>query len=30
MNWVEQGFFVSAAILAVCLIGAWLWPRMDT
>lgn len=30
MNWVEQGFYVSAGLLIVCLLGAWLWPRRDT
>lgn len=29
MDWISQGFWISAALLAVCLIGAWLWPRRD-
>ena len=28
--WIEQGFYVSAAMLAACLLLAWLWPRKDT
>lgn len=27
--WIEMGFYVSAALLVVCLALAWLWPRRD-
>jgi hypothetical protein len=27
--WIEQGFYVSASLLVVCLVMAWLWPRRD-
>ncbi len=30
MMWIEQGFYVSAGMLCVCLLLAWLWPRRDT
>ena len=29
MNLVESGFWISAALLAVCLVMAWIWPRRD-
>jgi hypothetical protein len=28
--WIEQGFYVSAGMLGLCLLLAWLWPRRDT
>jgi len=28
--WIEQGFWISAAMLVVCLVLAWVWPRRDT
>jgi hypothetical protein len=28
--WIEQGFYVSAALLVCCLVMAWVWPRRDT
>lgn len=28
--WIEQGFWVAAAMLALCLVLAWIWPRRDT
>lgn len=30
MNWIAQGFWISAGLLVLCLLGAWLWPRRDT
>jgi hypothetical protein len=29
MDWISQGFYISAALLVVCLVMAWLWPRRD-
>ena len=29
MDWISQGFWISAALLAVCLVMAWVWPRRD-
>ena len=29
MDWISQGFWISAGLLAVCLVMAWLWPRRD-
>ena len=28
--WIEQGFWISASMLALCLVLAWVWPRRDT
>lgn len=30
MNFVESGFWISASMLALCLVLAWIWPRRDT
>ena len=30
MNFVESGFWISAAMLGLCLALAWIWPRKDT
>jgi hypothetical protein len=27
---IEQGFYVSAGMLGLCLLLAWIWPRRDT
>ena len=27
---IEQGFWISAAMLGLCLVLAWIWPRRDT
>lgn len=27
--WLEMGFWISAGMLALCLVLAWLWPRRD-
>lgn len=29
MDWISQGFWISAGLLAVCLVMAWVWPRRD-
>jgi hypothetical protein len=29
-DFIQQGFYISAALLVVCLALAWLWPRGDT
>lgn len=28
-DFISQGFWISAGMLALCLILAWLWPRRD-
>jgi hypothetical protein len=28
--WIEKGFWISAAMLGLCLVLAWVWPRRDT
>jgi len=30
MMLIEQGFYVSAGMLGLCLLLAWIWPRRDT
>jgi hypothetical protein len=27
--WIEQGFWISASMLDLCLVLAWVWPRRD-
>jgi hypothetical protein len=27
--WIEQGFWISASMLVLCLVLAWVWPRRD-
>jgi hypothetical protein len=29
MDIIQSGFWISAALLVVCLIMAWVWPRRD-
>ena len=29
-DFVQWGFWLCAAMLVVCLIMAWVWPRRDT
>lgn len=29
MDWISQGFWISAGLLAACFVMAWLWPRRD-
>jgi hypothetical protein len=26
---IENGFWISASMLALCLVLAWVWPRRD-
>lgn len=28
-DFIQQGFWISAGLLAVCLVMAWIWPRRD-
>lgn len=28
-DFIQQGFYISAALLVVCLVMAWIWPRRD-
>lgn len=28
-DFIQQGFWISAGLLLVCLVGAWVWPRRD-
>lgn len=29
-DFVQWGFWLCAAMLALCLVLAWVWPRRDT